>query len=327
MKGKFFQVFKAGKYPQGDFSEEMVQAISDRYDPAFCEAAITIDHAATGPAWGWVDQLRVENGLLMAAFKNVVAEFQEAVENRQYKRVSVEIFREIDVPGKGVGPYLKAVSFLGAAAPQVKGLEPVSFSAGENIEVLHFEMDEEARKMVLVSESEFAAFSAVESRIQALQNDLKTAQDQNAKFADMEAEKAKAEERLRQHYMTSRKNDFAAWANEQIVYGRVTPAQLGDILKILEALDAVVSFSDDGTVTTEPAGVLLFKTFIGSLQPVVPGGVIAKKPGEVVADDGLASFGNVEMDPDRVELHKKTVAIQREKGISYDQALSLAMKQ
>jgi len=326
MKGKFFQVFKAGNYPQGNFSAEDVAAISDRYDPAFCEAAITIDHAATGPAWGWVEGLKTENGLLMASFKDLVAEFREAVESRQYKRVSVEIFRDIDVPGKGPGPYLKAVSFLGAAAPQVKGLEPVTFSAGENIEVLHFEMDEEPAKMVLIPEADFTAFSAVEARIQTLQNDLKTAQERITKFADMEAEKLKAEERLRNHYMTSRKNDFAAWANEQIVYGRVTPAQLEDILKILEALDAVVSFSDEG-VATEPPAVSIFKNLIGSLQPVVPGGPVATKPDGTEQDDSLASYSDVSLDPERVELHKKTVAIQRKNGISYDQALSLAMKQ
>jgi hypothetical protein len=47
---KFFEVFKAGKYPQGDFSEDDVETLAKNYEPEFCEAPITLDHEQKGPA-------------------------------------------------------------------------------------------------------------------------------------------------------------------------------------------------------------------------------------------------------------------------------------
>ena len=68
---KYFEVFKAGNYPQGAFSKEEVQELANNYDPSFCEAPITLDHEQKGPAYGWVDRLKEENGVLKASFKNL----------------------------------------------------------------------------------------------------------------------------------------------------------------------------------------------------------------------------------------------------------------
>ena len=38
---KYFEVFKAGNYPQGKFTKEEIQELAKNYDPSFCEAPIT----------------------------------------------------------------------------------------------------------------------------------------------------------------------------------------------------------------------------------------------------------------------------------------------
>ena len=45
---KYFEVFKAGNYPQGKFTKEEVQELAKNYDPSFCEAPITLDHEQKG---------------------------------------------------------------------------------------------------------------------------------------------------------------------------------------------------------------------------------------------------------------------------------------
>ena len=55
---KYFEVFKAGNYPQGKFTKEEVQELAKNYDPSFCEAPITLYHEQKGPAYGWVDKLK-----------------------------------------------------------------------------------------------------------------------------------------------------------------------------------------------------------------------------------------------------------------------------
>ena len=125
---KYFEVFKAGNYPQGKFTKEEVQELAKNYDPSFCEAPITLDHEQKGPAYGWVDKLKEEDGMLKATFKDLSDDLKEFVQQGKYKKISVEIYRELE----GKKPYLKAVSFLGASIPQVKGMKAVEFKEGES---------------------------------------------------------------------------------------------------------------------------------------------------------------------------------------------------
>ena len=125
---KFFEVFKAGTYPQGKFTKKEIADIAKNYDPQFCEAPITIDHKQSGPAYGWVDKVVAENDKLKVSFKDIPEEFEKEVKSGKYKKVSVELYRNLE----GKGAYLKAVSFLGAATPQVKGLEPIKFMESES---------------------------------------------------------------------------------------------------------------------------------------------------------------------------------------------------
>ena len=119
----WIEVFKAGDYPQGEFSEEDVEDLAEVYDPdgAF-EAPVTTDHRQKGPAFGWVKGLKAEAGKLYAKFRQVSKDFAESINGGLFKNRSVEIFREGVV---GDGQYLKAVSFLGAKAPQIKDLESI----------------------------------------------------------------------------------------------------------------------------------------------------------------------------------------------------------
>src|SRR5574344_813477 len=125
---KYFEVFKAGIYPQGKFTKAEVEELAKNYDPSFCEAPITLDHEQSGPAFGWVESVKAENGVLKASFKDVTEDLKAFVNDGKYKKISVEIYRELE----GKKPYLKAVSFLGASIPQVKGMEAVQFKEGES---------------------------------------------------------------------------------------------------------------------------------------------------------------------------------------------------
>lgn len=115
------EVFRAGEYPQGTYTAADVQAVADRYDPDHLEAPVTTDHRQTGPAFGWVEDVKAEGKKLLVKFKDLTEQMAEAINEGLFKNRSVELFEDLD----GEGPYLKAVSFLGAQTPQVKGLEPI----------------------------------------------------------------------------------------------------------------------------------------------------------------------------------------------------------
>lgn len=164
---KYFEVFKAGVYPQGKFTKKQIAEIASNYDPKFCEAPITIDHQQSGPAYGWVEDVKAENDKLKVCFKDVPEEFEKEVNAGKYKKVSVELYRNLE----GKGAYLKAVSFLGAAIPQVKGLEAIKFMEAES-DTYEFESDD--------TEDDADKFS--QEDIDALKKQIDDLEDQVAKF-------------------------------------------------------------------------------------------------------------------------------------------------
>ena len=97
---KYFEVFKAGIYPQGKFTKKQIAEIASNYDPKFCEAPITIDHQQSGPAYGWVEDVKAEDDKLKVCFKDVPEEFEKEVNAGKYKKVSVELYRNLE--GKGL---------------------------------------------------------------------------------------------------------------------------------------------------------------------------------------------------------------------------------
>ncbi len=125
---KYYEVFKAGTYPQGKFTKKEIEQIAKNYDPKFCEAPITIDHQQSGPAYGWVDTVQADGDQVKVCVKDVPDACAQDVNDGNSKKVSVELYRNLE----GKGAYLKAVSFLGAAIPQVKGLEPIKFMESES---------------------------------------------------------------------------------------------------------------------------------------------------------------------------------------------------
>ncbi len=114
------EVFRAGDYgPKGRWGEEELERLAADYDPALHEAPVTVDHAQAGPALGWVEAVRRVGDRLVARLRLTSARLMELIRGEGFKKRSVEIYPALRETGR---PYLRAVSFLGAAAPEVKGL-------------------------------------------------------------------------------------------------------------------------------------------------------------------------------------------------------------
>lgn len=123
------EIFRAGDYgPKGRWSEADLDRLAADYDPALHEAPVTLDHAQTGPALGWVASISRQGDRLVARLRGLSGGLMTLLRDGAFKKRSVEIYRALPESGE---PYLKAVSFLGAAAPAVKGLRDVLFSEVE----------------------------------------------------------------------------------------------------------------------------------------------------------------------------------------------------
>jgi hypothetical protein len=122
------EVFRAGDYGErGVWQEAALDQLARDYDPTLHEAPVTVDHAQSGPALGWVESLRRLGGVLVARLRDLDPGFADLIRRGAYKKRSVEIYPALRETGR---PYLRAVSFLGACPPAVKGLADVVFAEG-----------------------------------------------------------------------------------------------------------------------------------------------------------------------------------------------------
>lgn len=131
------EVFRAGDYgPKGRYGADDLDAISGDYDPSLHEAPVTVDHAQSGPAFGWVHSLARRGDVLVATLRDLGEGFVNLIRSGAFKKRSVEIYRQFKATGR---PYLRAISFLGACPPEVKGLADPVFAEGGGHEVIEFD--------------------------------------------------------------------------------------------------------------------------------------------------------------------------------------------
>lgn len=120
------EIFRVGDYgAKGRYTEGDLDAIASDYLPEVHEAPLTLDHAQSGPAYGWVASVRRVGDRLVAVLRGIPESLREILRSGAFKKRSIELFRAFRATGR---PYLRAVSLLGAAAPEVKGLRDVEFA-------------------------------------------------------------------------------------------------------------------------------------------------------------------------------------------------------
>jgi hypothetical protein len=87
-------IFKAGKYPQGDWPKERVQRLVDAYDPEKnIDAPVVIGHRFYGTndeyqdAHGWVSALRMDGaGKVFALVPEFSADAKRKIVEGKYRR-------------------------------------------------------------------------------------------------------------------------------------------------------------------------------------------------------------------------------------------------
>ena len=133
-----YEIFRAGTRADNNgrnvtITPDDVAAIAAHYDKTKHEAPIVVGHPSTNaPAFGWVDKLTAENGVLFADFAEVDGDFADLVRKGRYKKVSASFYppKHANNPDPGVY-YLRHVGFLGAHPPAVKGLAAINFADDE----------------------------------------------------------------------------------------------------------------------------------------------------------------------------------------------------
>ena len=228
------------------------------------------------PSLGWVQDLRVRGGKLVATFAGVPAMVHEAIEKGRYRRVSAEFYFNVRRKGKRLGKVLKAVALLGADLPAVTNLKDlgaylaIEGTPGFRAEDFRaFSIPVNQQRIIIQSEENSIMNEA--EPLQAMPQELQT------ELAELRAYKEERESRLsrdmelrkKEAYRSVRQN-AVAFCEEQVYAGRLTP-QLRELL--IKEFDAQAhQFSTGGPLRISFECV---RRFIQESSPLLPAGETA----------------------------------------------------
>jgi hypothetical protein len=144
----WIEVFKAGTQTDSsgdtkEWTQEDIDAIVSKYnDQTDHEAPIVVGHPLdNSPAYGWVEALKAQGGMLLAKIKQLDTQFKELVNQGRYKKVSIALYPNL---------LLRHIGFLGAMPPAVKGLKTAKFNEEEDY--LSYELEQSPKQEQLFSE-------------------------------------------------------------------------------------------------------------------------------------------------------------------------------
>lgn len=328
----WFEVFRAGSYPQGDVSEADLDQVVGSYDPAWHEAPVVVGHPQVdAPAFGWVTKLQRRGKVLLARFSQVVPGLVKAVRDGRYKKVSIRL-----VKTKERGLYLWHVGFLGAQPPAVKGLAPIGFGeveGGLDIEMDFTEAAWAAREGDEMTDAEKRA-AALEQQLEQQKKDFAAQLEQQKKDFTAQIEQQQQDflgkfvEERRARELTTLRHDVDGRVRD----GKLAPALAGGLAEFMAALpdgdDQVLQFADADGKAQKKSPRAFFCDFLDQLPKSVELAAVAgsdSDPGAAAAQDfkHIDTSGGVTIDAAAAELDKKIRAYQeKHEGVSYADALT-----
>jgi hypothetical protein len=223
-------IFKAGKYPQGEWSKERVQKMVDAYDPEKnIEAPVVIGHRYYSQndqderAHGWVKRLRMDGaGKVYADVQDLDDEVLHAIANKNLRYISAEIY-EFDKRDANEAPYLRAISLLGRSAPAVQGTKlPTLFGLLGQGTVITFNEEEHiaafTRRMSTVDTLSFGQYENIKKET------MEEAEKLKAALAAKEAELAQFKAEFDTLKSAGRKQEAETYFGALRDSGKLTPA-------------------------------------------------------------------------------------------------------
>lgn len=302
---KWYDIFRAGNYPQGNFTIHDLDQIVANYNSDsedFDEAPLVLGHPKNSdPAYGWIDKIRRSGDTLQAVFKEVDEQLKQFVEQGKYKKVSVRLAKH---PEKGW--VLKHLGFLGAVPPGVKGLKPIQFSEETESVSMDLDFSEGSEKKVTPEELE----KALADQKKIIEKDF--AEKENALKSQLIATKQELRRGKLEKFMSDHQE-------------KLPPAVRSGMLEFMEQLATVetaVEFSE-ANKPIKKAPLEFFQDFISKLPNFITLGTETIKTG---GGKKHADFlGNV--DEEEMELHQKTIAFAEKNNCAYEVALQKVLQQ
>ncbi len=254
-RGYWTEIFRAGDYgAKGVYTPADLDAIVANFN-AEDKVPVVIGHPKTdSPAWGWLDAVKHQDGVLLGRPGEMHAEFAKALDQRLFKNRSVRIAKT------PAGPKLLHLGFLGATLPQVEGLKQVAEFAGDgDCTDYAFTLPDAAGQTGAARDNHEESDMEKDEKIKKLEADL--AAEKAARQSEKDAaEKTRA---------TARGSEFARFVTDEMVAtGKIATGRTDEVVAFMTSLpdgsQADFSYEDDGAKKTVNQ-VEWFKSFVRDL--------------------------------------------------------------
>lgn len=319
------EVFRPGTFTPMEgrsitYSAADLRAAADAYDKETAPAPVVVGHPAIdAPAYAWAEGFEFDatSQRLYADVGQINPAFADAVRKGSYKKVSLSFHRPDSPANPTPGTwYPKHIGFLGGAAPGVTGLRNIQFSTeGDDVTfVADFAgLPPPPRVRVAVAATP-AAPANVDPAFAA----------REAELAQREAEFAARESEWKERATNLLNKENADFAEGLIAEGKLLPVHKNRIISILGAAteSQTVSFADG----EQPVPMLqALKDIFSEMPKVVSFGAFdigpdldEDRPPSVVVPNGYS------VDPRQNELYQRARQLEREKGVSFAEAVDMA---
>lgn len=273
-----FEVLRAGKFTDAngtevEITQDDLNEMANGYDAENSPSPFVFGHPKDNdPAYGWADGFKVVGNKLIAFADNLHESVKSALKENLFKKISLSIFNPDSpanpVPGK---KYVRHIGLLGAAAPAVSGLKPISFSS-EDEHVIEFEFSADTEKggvfKQIISKATGKDFdlSIINKRFDEMEATLKTMKSLTQKIigdtdmpelteeevkqlqADLAAEQAKTkklETNLSETASKARKAEIVSFCDQMVEDGKLAPAMKDQWVELMIGLpDTEIEFSE-----------------------------------------------------------------------------------
>lgn len=249
-ESKWIEIARTGTFndsanrPQTFTDADLVQ-IASAYNPQKRDCPLVIGHVTSdsAPAYGWLSQIKAQNGKLLAQFAHVPDEVRDLVAKGRYRHVSMSL-----MPDRVT---LRHVALLGAAQPAIDGLKAVELRAGNADITVDFSTSgalPPQPKEETMPEDLQREIGALKERLASLEKENAALKAENKTHKEGK-EKAEGEKKEAEAKAEKTASDFAAYRekvegekleariSELVKAGKITPAEKPAILEFAAKLD------------------------------------------------------------------------------------------
>lgn len=245
-----------------DFTEADLRAIAENFTPAPFVPGHPKDDA---PQFGKATRVEVRDGKLLATeYDEVDPTFKAIVNSGELPGVSVKL----RLPGHPLNPtqayQIAHIGFLGKSRPADEGIGEAAFSASAETFEVEFAAAVEDPPHTAAHPQEIEPPMADSTPITPA---AESQPDRTAEFAQREADLAARQADLEaKTAMFARRQAVSPWLEEQVIAGRVLPAEKAPLVEVFAALpeELEIEFAQGDEQVKQPMATFL-KSFIKAM--------------------------------------------------------------